>query len=222
MVNRELRFLNAKRDELSKMKRLLHSSSRDLEKVEQLIDNDQVSNIKLSVKKRKLLEQVIKQEHTYIEETIATERQRRVTDGVLRKGVQYLEMFERYMNALNDAVGADPDEQISMIVPTCSANHTVYLCDFHAENFGEVMASQRRRWALERVNAIIQEHLERSQQELMPMLPSANVANFGYTEFLEYLIYKIDEALKSIDGAQNRAYHRLLRFQQKLKDKMVR
>uniref|UniRef100_A0A183DK90 DUF465 domain-containing protein n=1 Tax=Gongylonema pulchrum TaxID=637853 RepID=A0A183DK90_9BILA len=49
LVNRELRFLNAKRDELSKMKRLLHSSSRDLEKVEQLIDNDQVSNIKVSI-----------------------------------------------------------------------------------------------------------------------------------------------------------------------------
>lgn len=41
-------------------------------------------------------------------------------------------------------------------------------------------------------------------------------------EFLEYLIYKINEALKSIDGAQNREYHRLARFQQKLKDKMVK
>lgn len=40
-------------------------------------------------------------------------------------------MFERYMNALNDAVSAEPDDQISMLTPTCSANHTVYLCDFH-------------------------------------------------------------------------------------------
>lgn len=250
LVNRELRFLSVKRDDLSKIKRLLHCSSRDLEKIEQLIDNDHLLNIKLSIRKRKILNQVIKQEQTYIEETIATERQRRVTDGVLRKGVEYLEivekqrlahcqtalgrfqrkiaqmgpnlnmMFERYMNALNDAVSADLNEQIAVLAPTCSSNHTIYLCDFHAENFGEVMAGQRRRWSLERVNAILHDYLERTHLSTTPTLPSLNVANFSYIEFLEYLIYKVGESLKSIDGTQNREYHRLARFQQKLQDKV--
>ncbi|VDK87209.1 unnamed protein product [Onchocerca ochengi] len=251
LANRELRFLTSKRDELSKIKRLLHSSSRDLEKIEQLIDNDQMSNIKLSVRKRKLLEQVMKQEQTYIEETIATERQRRLTDGVLRKGVEYLElvekqrlahcqtalgrfqrkisqlgpnlnmMFERCINALNDAINAEPNEQISMLTPICSTNHTIYLCDFHAENFAEVIGGQRRRWTLERINAVLHEYLKRTQLEVNPTLPSStNITNCSYIEFLEYLIYKINEALKSIDGAQNREYHRLARFQQKFKDKI--
>ncbi|VBB34100.1 unnamed protein product, partial [Acanthocheilonema viteae] len=251
LANRELRFLTSKRDELSKIKRLLHGSSRDLEKVEQLIDNDHMSNIKLSVRKRKLLEQVMKQEQAYIEEIIATERQRRVTDGVLRKGVQYLEvvekqrlahcqtalgrfqrkisqlgpnlnmMFERCMNALNDAVSAEPNEQISMLTPISSTNHTIYLCDFHAENFAEVIGGQRRRWTLERISAVLHEYLKQTQLETNSiLLSSANIANCSYVEFLEYLIYKINEALKSIDGAQNREYHRLARFQQKLKDKM--
>uniref|UniRef100_A0A0R3S5W1 SH3 domain-containing protein n=1 Tax=Elaeophora elaphi TaxID=1147741 RepID=A0A0R3S5W1_9BILA len=251
LANRELRFLTSKRDDLSKIKRLLHSSSRDLEKVEQLIDNDHVSNIKLSVRKRKLLEQVMKQEQAYIEETIATERQRRVTDGVLRKGVEYLEvvekqrlahcqtalgrfqrkisqlgpnlnmMFERCMNALNDAVSVEPNEQILVLAPICSTSHTIYLCDFHAENFAEVIGGQRRRWTLERISAVLHEYLKRSQLETNLTLPSsASIANFSYAEFLEYLIYKINGALKSIDGAQNREYHRLARFQQKLKDKM--
>uniref|UniRef100_A0A915PV77 SH3 domain-containing protein n=1 Tax=Setaria digitata TaxID=48799 RepID=A0A915PV77_9BILA len=250
LANRELRFLNSKRDELSKIKRLLHNSSHDLEKVEQLIDNDHMSNIKLSVRKRKLLEQVMKQEQTYIEETIAAERQRRLTDGVLRKGVEYLEvvekqrlahcqtalgrfqrkisqlgpnlnmMFERCMNALNDAINVEPSDQISMLTPICSTNHTIYLCDFHAENFAEVIGGQRRRWALERISAVIHEYLKRTQLETKPTLPLANVADCSYVEFLEYLIYKINEALKSIDGGQNREYHRLARFQQKLKDKM--
>ncbi|KAM3723025.1 Nostrin [Dirofilaria immitis] len=251
LANRELRFLTSKRDELSKIKRLLHSSSRDLEKVEQLIDNDNMSNIKLSVKKRKLLEQVMKQEQAYIEETIATERQRRLTDGVLRKGVEYLEvvekqrlahcqtalgrfqrkisqlgpnlnmMFERCINALNDAINAEPNEQISMLTPICSTNHTIYLCDFHAENFAEIIGGQRRRWTLERINAVLHEYLKRTQLEVNPTLPSsASTANCSYIEFLEYLIYKMNESLKSIDGTQNREYHRLARFQQKLKDKM--
>ncbi|MCP9258272.1 hypothetical protein DINM_002776 [Dirofilaria immitis] len=224
---------------------------RDLEKVEQLIDNDNMSNIKLSVKKRKLLEQVMKQEQAYIEETIATERQRRLTDGVLRKGVEYLEvvekqrlahcqtalgrfqrkisqlgpnlnmMFERCINALNDAINAEPNEQISMLTPICSTNHTIYLCDFHAENFAEIIGGQRRRWTLERINAVLHEYLKRTQLEVNPTLPSsASTTNCSYIEFLEYLIYKMNESLKSIDGTQNREYHRLARFQQKLKDKM--
>ncbi|VDN07671.1 unnamed protein product [Thelazia callipaeda] len=212
LANRELRFLNAKRDELTRIKRLLHSSSRDLEKIEQLVDNDRTSNIKLSVKKRKLLEQVMKQEQAYIEETIAAERQRRVTDGVLRKGVEYLElvekqrlahcqtalgrfqmkiaqlgpnlnvMFERCMNALNDAVNAELDEQILLLIPSFSTKHTVYLCDFHAENFAEVIAGQRRRWTLERVAAIIEEYLQRAQVEVIPTSPSTNFANFGLVQ----------------------------------------
>ncbi|EJD75344.1 hypothetical protein LOAG_17488 [Loa loa] len=248
LANRELRFLTSKRDELSKIKRLLHSSSRDLEKVEQLIDNDHMSNIKLSVRKRKLLEQVMKQEQTYIEETISTERQRRVTDGILRKGVEYLEvvekqrlahcqtalgrfqrkisqlgpnlnmMFERCMNALNEALNAEPNEQISMLAPISSTNHTIYLCDFHAENFAEIIGGQRRRWTLERINAVLHQYLKNTQLEANPMLPSS--INISYVEFLEFLIYKINEALKNIDGEQNREYHRLARFQQKLKDKM--
>lgn len=40
-------------------------------------------------------------------------------------------------------------------------------------------------------------------------------------EFLEYSIYKINEALKSINGSQNREYHRLARFQHEIKNKTV-
>lgn len=40
-------------------------------------------------------------------------------------------------------------------------------------------------------------------------------------EFIEYLSFKVDESVRSLDGAQNREYHRLARFQQKTKDKAV-
>ncbi|VDM53181.1 unnamed protein product [Angiostrongylus costaricensis] len=38
-------------------------------------------------------------------------------------------------------------------------------------------------------------------------------------EFIEYLYYKVNEAIESLDGGQHRGYHRLVRFQQKTKDK---
>ncbi|KJH45212.1 hypothetical protein DICVIV_08753 [Dictyocaulus viviparus] len=38
-------------------------------------------------------------------------------------------------------------------------------------------------------------------------------------EFIEYLYYKINDAINSLDGGQRRGYHRLVRFQQKTKDK---
>lgn len=44
-------------------------------------------------------------------------------------------MFERCMNALNGALSAEPNEQISMLTPICSTNHTIYLCDFHVSSF---------------------------------------------------------------------------------------
>ncbi|VDD87210.1 unnamed protein product [Enterobius vermicularis] len=250
LVERELRKLVDKRSEAAKIKRQLHSCSRDLEKVDQLIDNDKTSNIKLSVKKRKLLDQVIKFEQTYIEETLSAEKQRRNTENVLRRGVERLEtverqrlahcqtalgrfqrkvaqlgpnlnlMFERHMNALNGAVNADPLVHIGSIVPTCSANHSIFLCDFHAENFGEVMGSDRRRWALERVSATLHDEADKVKAESNEPI-AVNIADFvSELQFLEYLAFKVDESLKSIDGTQNRAYHRLAAYQQRTKDKM--
>uniref|UniRef100_A0A158R4J4 SH3 domain-containing protein n=1 Tax=Syphacia muris TaxID=451379 RepID=A0A158R4J4_9BILA len=249
LVERELRKLTEKRTSAAKTKRQLHSCSRDLEKVDQLIDNDKTSNIKLSVKKRKLLDQVIKLEQAYIEETLAAEKERRSTDNVLRRGVERLEtverqrlahcqtalgrlqrkimqfgpnlslMFERHMNALNGAVNAELLDHIGSIIPTCSANHSVYLCDFHAENFGEVMGSDRRRWALERVSATLHDEADKVKAEVSEPV-SSDVSNFTYAEFLEYLAFKVDESLKSIDGAQNQVHHRLSAYQQRTKDKM--
>uniref|UniRef100_F1L0Z0 Nostrin n=2 Tax=Ascaris TaxID=6251 RepID=F1L0Z0_ASCSU len=248
LVERELKKLSARRAETAKIKRQLYSSSRDLEKLDQLIDNDRTDNIKLSVKKRKLLDQVTKCEHTYFKETIEAEKQRRVTDSALRKSVERLEdvekqrlahcqtalgrfqrkvaqlgpnlhsMFERHMNALNSAVNADPLLIVSNLTPTCSAHHTIFLCDFYAENFGEMMGGERRRWALERVSALLHEHLEETQRNSQDVVPS-NLAKFPLVEFIEYLSFKVDESVRSLDGAQNREYHRLARFQQKTKDK---
>lgn len=41
-------------------------------------------------------------------------------------------------------------------------------------------------------------------------------------EFIEYLFYKVNDAINSLDGGQHKGYHRLSRFQHKLKDKFVR
>lgn len=54
-----------------------------------------VNFLQLSVKKRKLLDQVTKCEHTYFKETIEAEKQRRVTDSALRKSVERLEDVEK-------------------------------------------------------------------------------------------------------------------------------
>ncbi|KHN89159.1 Nostrin [Toxocara canis] len=250
LVQRELNRLSERRAEAAKVKRQLHSSSRDLEKLDQLIDNEKNANIKLCVKKRRLLEQITKCEQTYVEETIEAEKQRRITDSVLRKNVERLEvvekqrlahcqtalgrfqrkiaqlgpnlnlMFERHMNALNVAVNADSIALVGNLKPTCSAHHTVHLCDFYAENFGEVMGGERRRWALQRVSALLHAYLEQNPQQPHDHQTS-NVARFPLSEFIEYLSFKVDESIRSLDGMQNREYHRLGRFQQKTKDKQV-
>ncbi|MFH4975667.1 hypothetical protein AB6A40_002376 [Gnathostoma spinigerum] len=206
--------------------------------------------MKLCVKKRKLTEQVQRYEKEYLEQTIAAENQRRTTDGALRKSVERLEivekqrlahcqtalgrfqrkiaqlgpnihlMFERHMNTLNGAVNADPLVHIASLTPTVSANHRVVLCDFHAENFGEVISVERRRDALERASSMIDDELP--QINGSPHSPndySQNPSDFSMAEFIEYLSFKIKEAIRTIDGTQNRIPNRLAVYQQKTKDK---
>lgn len=75
----------------------------------------------------------------------------------------------------------------------------MHLREFHfqAENFAEVMAGQRRRWALERVSAILHEYLEQ-QLETVPTLPSANAANFVRFNSINYFCLK-NYALRNSD-----------------------
>ncbi|PIO74406.1 SH3 domain protein [Teladorsagia circumcincta] len=46
-----------------------------------------------------------------------------------------------------------------------------------------------------------------------------NTRQITLVEFLEYLFYKVNDAINSLDGGQHRGYHRLVRFQHKTKDK---
>ncbi|PIO65300.1 hypothetical protein TELCIR_13040 [Teladorsagia circumcincta] len=93
-VERETRKLKDAKDATLRKKRLLYESSKQLEKLGQSLDQ-QNNGERSSLKKKRLEEQVKKQEETYVWETVDLEKQRRVTEGVLRKGVESLEAVER-------------------------------------------------------------------------------------------------------------------------------
>ncbi|VDO44175.1 unnamed protein product, partial [Haemonchus placei] len=238
-VERETRKLKDARDATIRKKRLLYESSKQLEKLEQSLDQ-QNNGERVSLKKKRLEDQVKKQEEAYVWDTVDLEKQRRVTEGVLRKGVESLEaverqrlahcqtalgryqrkieqlgpnlqqMFDRHTNNLDMAVQATAADYIAGIQPSTAAVNHIILTDVYAENFGEVMCGSRRRAALMRISNMLDGELQRINSNSMVTT---------LVEFLEYLFYKINDAINALDGGQHRGYHRLVRFQHKTKDK---
>ncbi|PIO74404.1 hypothetical protein TELCIR_03589 [Teladorsagia circumcincta] len=159
-VERETRKLKDTKDATLRKKRLLYESSKQLEKLEQSFDQ-QNNGERASLKKKRLEEQVKKQEETYIWETVDLEKQRRVTEGVLRKGVESLEaverqrlahcqtalgryqrkieqlgpnlqqMFDRHTNNLDIAVQATAADYIAGIQPSTAAVNHIVLTDVY-------------------------------------------------------------------------------------------
>ncbi|KAE9417448.1 hypothetical protein Angca_006861, partial [Angiostrongylus cantonensis] len=250
-VDREARKLKERKESAMRMKRILYDSSKQLEKLEQALISSagELCSFQVNVKKSRLEEQVKKQEESYIWETVDLEKQRRVTEGVLRKGVESLEaverqrlahcqtalgryqrkieqlapnlqqMFERHTNNLDMAVQANASDYIAGIQPSTAAVNLVVLTDLYAENFGEVMCGARRRAALERVSSLLNNELQRMYSEGRADTQICNTRQITLVEFIEYLYYKVNEAIESLDGGQHRGCHRLVRFQQKTKDK---
>ncbi|PAV65496.1 hypothetical protein WR25_24048 [Diploscapter pachys] len=201
------------------------------------------------VRKRRLQEQVKRSEDEYIWATIDLEKQRRVAENVLRKGVESLEavekqrlahcqtaigryqrkveqlapniqqMFERHASNLDAALQADSTDYITSIQPSTSAVNHITLTDLYAENFAEIMCSSRRRAALDRVSTLLDTELKRLYSKGTADLLAVNTKQITLVEFIEYLFYKVNDAINSLDGGQNKGYHRLSRFQHKLKDK---
>ncbi|KJH45210.1 hypothetical protein DICVIV_08751 [Dictyocaulus viviparus] len=158
-VEREARKLKERKESTVRVKRILYESSKQLEKLEQ--SNNSSIGERTSMKKTRLEEQVKKQEENYIWETVDLEKQRRVTEGVLRKGVESLEaverqrlahcqtalgryqrkieqlapnlqqMFERHTNNLDVAVQATASDYIAAIQPTTTAVNLVMLVDLY-------------------------------------------------------------------------------------------
>lgn len=247
-VERETRKLKDCRDATVRKKRVLYESSKQLEKLEQTLDNQQAGE-RASIKKKRLEEQVRKQEEAYVWETVDLEKQRRVTEGVLRKGVESLEaverqrlahcqtalgryqrkieqlgpnlqqMFDRHTNNLDLAVQATAGDYIAAIQPSAAAVNHLMLTDVYAENFGEVMCGARRRAALMRISNLLDEELQRMYSQGRADTQICNTRQITLVEFIEYLFYKVNDAINSLDGGQHRGYHRLVRFQHKTKDK---
>lgn len=70
----------------------------------------------------------MKHEQTYIEETLATERQRRVTDSILRRGVEYLEVVEKQRLAHCQTALGRFQRKISQLGPNLNTVRT-YVSD---------------------------------------------------------------------------------------------
>ncbi|KAJ1348819.1 hypothetical protein KIN20_004214 [Parelaphostrongylus tenuis] len=81
------------------------------------------------------------------------------------------------------------------------------------------MCGARRRAALERVSSVLNAELQRMYSEGRADTQICNTRQITLVEFIEYLYYKVNDAINSLDGCQHRGYHRLVRFQQKTKDK---
>ncbi|VDL71304.1 unnamed protein product [Nippostrongylus brasiliensis] len=87
------------------------------------------------------------------------------------------------------------------------------------------MCGARRRAALMRISNLLDEELQRmyAQGHRQGCLFASVLVNLSapetLVEFLEYLFYKVNDAINSLDGGQHRGYHRLVRFQHKTKDK---
>uniref|UniRef100_A0A8R1IHY6 Uncharacterized protein n=2 Tax=Caenorhabditis japonica TaxID=281687 RepID=A0A8R1IHY6_CAEJA len=88
-----------------------------------------------------------------------------------------------------------------------------------SENFGEVMSSTRRRQNLERVSGVLDDELKRIYNNQTADVMVSNSKQMSVLEFIEYLYYKVNDSINIVDGGQNRGFHRLARFQHKIKDK---
>ncbi|EGT45840.1 hypothetical protein CAEBREN_06523 [Caenorhabditis brenneri] len=248
-VEREIRKLKDKKDETQKMKRSLYVLSKELEKTENAADREKMQPEKYALRKKKYREQMVRTEDEYVWQTVDLEKQRRMTENVLRKGVESMEtverqrlahcqtalgrykrkienlgpnlrqMFERHSNNLELAVDSVPEDYIQTIQPSTSAVNHITLIDLHAENFGEVMSSTRRRQNLERVSGVLDNELKRMYNNQTADVMVSNSKQISVLEFMEYLYYKINDAINIVDGGQNRGFHRLSRFQHKIKDK---
>ncbi|KAL6725693.1 hypothetical protein Aduo_007729 [Ancylostoma duodenale] len=167
-VEREARRLKDRKDATTRTKRVLYECSKQLEKLEQANDQQQAGE-RANVKKRRIEEQVKKQEENYIWQTVDLEKQRRLTEGVLRKGVESLEaverqrlahcqtalgryqrkieqlgpnlqqMFERHTNNLDIAVQATANDYIAGIQPSTAAVNHVTLTDLYDTNIQNYM-----------------------------------------------------------------------------------
>ncbi|KAK0415884.1 hypothetical protein QR680_012173 [Steinernema hermaphroditum] len=161
VANRELREYRDQRAEVLKTKNRLDSASRDLERIEQALDNDKGTNIKLAVKKRKALDAVYKIEEEYLDDIYDSEKKRRLVALNLKKAARNLEhvekqrldhtqtalgrfnrtisqlapslnqMFERHLSAMTKAAQCDPSRYIMSVEPSTSSNHILYLGDFY-------------------------------------------------------------------------------------------
>ncbi|CAB3403681.1 unnamed protein product [Caenorhabditis bovis] len=248
-VEREIRRLKEKKDETLKMKRSLYVLSKELEKIEVAAEKEKTVPEKFALRRKKYRDQIVRSEDDYIWQTIDLEKQRRVTENVLRKGVESLEsverqrlahcqtalgrykrkietmgpnlqqMFERHSNNLEIAVDSLADEYVQTIQPSTSAVNQIILIDFFAENFGEVMSSTRRRENLSRISEVLDTELKRLYSQQTADVMVSNSKQMSVLEYIEYLYYKINDSINIIDGGRNRGYHRLSRFQHKLKDK---
>ncbi|CAO4371164.1 unnamed protein product [Caenorhabditis nigoni] len=248
-VEREIRKLKDKKDETQKMKRSLYVLSKELEKTENAAEREKMAPEKYALRRKKYKEQMVRSEDDYVWQTVDLEKQRRMTENVLRKGVESMEsverqrlahcqtalgrykrkienlgpnlrqMFERHSNNLELAVDSVPEDYIQTIQPSTSAVNHITLIDLHAENFGEVMSSTRRRQNLERVSGVLDTELKRMYNNQTADVMVSNSKQISVLEFMEYLYYKINDAINIVDGGQNRGFHRLARFQHKIKDK---
>ncbi|CAI4230667.1 unnamed protein product [Auanema sp. JU1783] len=81
------------------------------------------------------------------------------------------------------------------------------------------MSSERRRSSLMRIHLRLDKELTKLYSQGRADVMATNTKQITLVEFIEYLQYKVNEALGSLDGGQIRGSHRLSRFQQKLKDK---
>ncbi|KAF1760581.1 hypothetical protein GCK72_008830 [Caenorhabditis remanei] len=248
-VEREIRKLKDKKEETQKMKRSLYVLSKELEKTENAAEREKMAPEKYALRRKKYKEQMIRSEDDYVWQTVDLEKQRRMTENVLRKGVESMEsverqrlahcqtalgrykrkienlgpnlrqMFERHSNNLELAVDSVPEDYIQTIQPSTSAVNHITLIDLHAENFGEVMSSTRRRQNLERVSGVLDSELKRMYNNQTADVMVSNSKQISVLEFIEYLYYKINDSINIVDGGQNRGFHRLARFQHKIKDK---
>ncbi|CAJ0941571.1 unnamed protein product, partial [Mesorhabditis belari] len=160
LAEKETKKWRDKKEELGKSKRSLYVVSKELEKIEQLIDADANMANKFSLRRKKLRETVHKGEDDYLFTTIDLEGQRRITYSVLKKAVENVEaverqrlahaqtalgrvqrkmeqlapnlqqMFERYANELDVAVGCDAPAHIASLQPASTAVHNVTLVDY--------------------------------------------------------------------------------------------
>uniref|UniRef100_A0A1I7TFT0 SH3 domain-containing protein n=1 Tax=Caenorhabditis tropicalis TaxID=1561998 RepID=A0A1I7TFT0_9PELO len=81
------------------------------------------------------------------------------------------------------------------------------------------MSSTRRRQNLERVSGVLNSELQRLYNNQTADVMVSNSKQISVLEFIEYLYYKINDSINIVDGGQNRGFHRLARFQHKIKDK---